>query len=74
MDRVPFGLLGLLTGVRDVFKFTPTPIFHGSMMPEYVGFSHGTGSIQGRHRHASQVRAIKKAQRRRAFYRSLRGK
>lgn len=46
----------------------------GSFTPHFGHFYYqGPGSIQGRRKHAGEVRSIHKAQRRRAFYKSLRG-
>ena len=47
----------------------------GSFTPNlnyFTGF-HGNGNGHGKHKHASEVRTTKKTQRRRAYYRALRG-
>lgn len=44
------------------------------LTPKILGWHfHGQGTNEGRHKHASMVRKTKKAQRRRAHLKSLRG-
>jgi len=45
-----------------------------SATPQTRGYYRGGGTMQGRHRHATQVRATKQAQRRQAHYRRMRGR